>query len=67
MNIWKDESSLHYIEREFRQIEDKIGVSNPYTESLDAIREIIFDLRNLSLDDNFDDNDSFDYNRDNAW
>ena len=42
------------IEREFRQIEDKIGVSNPYTESLDAIREIIFDLRNLSLDDNFD-------------
>ena len=42
------------IEREFRQIENKIGVSNPYTESLDIIREIIFDLRNLSLDDNFD-------------
>jgi hypothetical protein len=43
------------IVREFRQIEDKIGQPNPYDESLDVIRDIILDLRSLSLDDNFED------------
>jgi hypothetical protein len=43
------------IKREFRQIEERIGQPNPYDESLDVIRDIILDLRSLSLDDNFED------------
>jgi len=42
------------IRREFQQIEDRIGVPNPYIEALDAINDIKLDLRGLSLDDNFD-------------
>jgi hypothetical protein len=43
------------IRREFRQIEDRIGVEDPYTAALDIIREIRLDLSSLSLDDDFDD------------
>ena len=43
------------IKREFSQIEDRIGVSNPYIDALDAINDIKLELRGLSLDDNFDD------------
>jgi len=43
------------IKREFQQIEDRIGVPNPYIEALDAINDIKLELRGLTLDDNFDD------------
>ena len=43
------------IKREFAQIEDRIGVPNPYLEALDAINDIKIELRGLTLDDNFDD------------
>jgi len=43
------------IKREFAQIEDRIGIPNPYIDALDAINDIKLELRGLSLDDNFDD------------
>jgi hypothetical protein len=43
------------IRREFRQIEERTGVPNPYDEALLDINDIVQDLRNLSFDDNFED------------
>jgi hypothetical protein len=43
------------IRREFQQIEERIGVPDPYIEALDAINDIKLELRGLTLDDNFDD------------
>ena len=43
------------IRREFRQIEERTGVPNPYDEALLDINDIIQELRNLSFDDNFED------------
>ena len=43
------------IEREFRQIEQRTGVPNPYAEVRFDLNDIIFDLRQLSFEDNFDD------------
>ncbi len=43
------------IRREFAQIEDRIGVPNPYIEALDAINDVKLELRGLTLDDNFED------------
>ena len=43
------------IEREFRQIEERTGVPNPYAEVRLDLNDIIFDLRQLSFEDNFDD------------
>jgi len=42
------------IQREFRQIEDRIGVDNPFEEVRDVLIEIQDELRDLSFDDEFD-------------
>jgi hypothetical protein len=42
------------IQREFRQIEDRIGVDNPFEEVRDVLIDIQDDLRDLSFDDEFD-------------
>jgi hypothetical protein len=42
------------IQREFRQIEDRINVPNPFEEARDIILEIQDDLRDLSFEDEFD-------------
>ena len=42
------------IQREFRQIEERIGVDNPFEEVRDVLIEIQDDLRDLSFDDEFD-------------
>ena len=42
------------IQREFRQIEDRINVPNPFEEARDIILEIRDDLRDLSFDGEFD-------------
>ena len=42
------------IQREFRQIENRINVPNPFEEARDIILEIQDDLRDLSFDDEFD-------------
>jgi len=41
------------IQREFRQIEERIGVENPFEEARDVLLEIQDDLRELSFDDEF--------------
>ena len=42
------------IQREFRQIEERIGVDNPFEEVRDVLIEIQDELRDLSFDDEFD-------------
>jgi len=42
------------IQREFRQIEERIGVDNPFEEVRDVLIEIQDDLRELSFDDDFE-------------
>jgi hypothetical protein len=42
------------IQREFRQIEERIGVDNPFEEVRDVLIEIQDDLRDLSFDDDFE-------------
>jgi hypothetical protein len=42
------------IQREFRQIEERIGVDNPFEEVRDVLIEIQDDLRDLSFDDEFE-------------
>ena len=42
------------IQREFRQIEERIGVDNPFEEVRDVLLEIQDELRDLSFDDEFD-------------
>jgi hypothetical protein len=42
------------IQREFRQIEERIGVDNPFEEARDVLLDIQDDLRDLSFDDDFD-------------
>ena len=42
------------IQREFRQIEERIGVDNPFEEVRDVLLDIQDDLRDLSFDDEFD-------------
>ena len=42
------------IQREFRQIEERIGVDNPFEEARDVLIDIQDDLRDLSFDDEFD-------------
>jgi len=42
------------IQREFRQIEERINVPNPFEEARDVLLEIQDDLRDLSFDDEFD-------------
>jgi len=41
------------IQREFRQIEERIGVDNPFEEARDVLLDIQDDLRDLSFDDEF--------------
>ena len=41
------------IQREFRQIEERIGVDNPFEEVRDVLIEIQDELRDLSFDDEF--------------
>ena len=43
------------IRREFRQIEQNIGVANPYEQARPAIRAVLNNLRGLNLDMDFDD------------
>ena len=43
------------IEKEFRDIADRTGVSNPFDDARFEINDILQDLKNLSFDDNFDD------------
>jgi len=43
------------IQREFRDIAERTGISNPFEDARSEIFEILQDLRNLSFDDNFDD------------
>ena len=42
------------IRREFRQLSERIGIENPYEEALLDINDIVQDLRNLSFEDDFD-------------
>jgi hypothetical protein len=42
------------IQREFRQIEERIGVDNPFEEARDVLLDIQDDLRDLSFDDIFE-------------
>jgi hypothetical protein len=42
------------IQREFAQIEERIGVDNPFEEVRDVLIEIQDELRDLSFDDEFD-------------
>ena len=42
------------IQREFRQIEERIGVDNPFDEARDVLLDIQDDLRDLSFDDIFE-------------
>ena len=42
------------IQREFRQIEERIDVANPFEEARDILLDIQDDLRDLSFDDEFD-------------
>ena len=42
------------IQREFRQIEENIGVPNPFDDARDILLDIQDDLRDLSFDDEFD-------------
>ena len=42
------------IQREFRQIEERIGVDNPFEEVRDVLIDIQDDLRDLSFDDEFE-------------
>jgi hypothetical protein len=42
------------IQREFRQIEERIGVENPFDEARDVLLDIQDDLRDLSFDDIFE-------------
>jgi len=42
------------IQREFRQIEERIDVANPFEEARDVLLDIQDDLRDLSFDDEFD-------------
>ena len=42
------------IQREFRQIEERIGVDNPFEEVRDVLLDIQDELRDLSFDDKFD-------------
>tara|TARA_B100000902_G_scaffold69157_1_gene75105 strand:- start:51 stop:3911 length:3861 start_codon:yes stop_codon:yes gene_type:complete len=41
------------IQREFRQIEERIGVDNPFEEARDILLDIQDELRDLSFDDEF--------------
>ena len=41
------------IQREFRQIEERIDVANPFEEARDVLLDIQDDLRDLSFDDEF--------------
>ena len=41
------------IQREFRQIEERIGIDNPFEEARDILLDIQDDLRDLSFDDEF--------------
>ena len=41
------------IQSEFREIEERIGVDNPFEEARDILIDIQDDLRNLSFDDEF--------------
>ena len=43
------------IQKEFRDIADRTGVSNPFDDARFEINDILQDLKNLSFDDNFDD------------
>ena len=43
------------IRRQFKQIEQNIGVPDPYQTAFPVLRDIILNLRSLSLDYNFDD------------
>ena len=42
------------IRREFRQMSENLGISNPYLDALMDINDIALDLRSLSFDDDFD-------------
>jgi hypothetical protein len=42
------------IRREFRQMSENLGISNPYLDALMDINDIVLDLRGLSFDDDFD-------------
>jgi hypothetical protein len=42
------------IQREFREIEQRIGIDNPFEEAIDTLLEIRDDLRDLSFDDEFE-------------
>ena len=42
------------IKREFRQMSENLGMSNPYLDALMDINDITLDLRGLSFDDDFD-------------
>jgi len=42
------------IRREFRQMSENLGISNPYLDALMDINDIALDLRGLSFDDDFD-------------
>ena len=42
------------IRREFRQMSENLGMSNPYLDALMDINDIVLDLRGLSFDDDFD-------------
>jgi hypothetical protein len=51
------------IRKQFDEIENTIGEPNPYKESFSTLRDIIMDLRSLSLDDNFDEIIDFNFYR----
>jgi hypothetical protein len=42
------------VQREFAQIEERIGVDNPFEEVADVLEEIYEDISNLGLDDDFE-------------
>jgi hypothetical protein len=42
------------VQREFAQIEERIGVDNPFEEVADVLEEIYEDISNLGLDDEFE-------------
>ena len=42
------------VQREFAQIEERIGVNNPFEEVSDILEEIYEDVSNLDLEDEFD-------------